>query len=44
MMDAFDHLDNILNAQVSLYEAPPRVSTIVEKLSREDRNLLLSYK
>ena len=44
MMAAFDDLDYILNAQVSSYEAPLRVSSLVEKLSRDDRNVLFSYK
>ena len=44
MMAAFDYLLYVFNAQVSSYEAPLRVSSPVEKLSRDDRNVLFSYK
>ena len=41
MMATFDYLVYIFNAQVSSYEAPLRVSNLVEKLSRDGRNALL---
>ena len=40
MMAVFDYLVYIFNAQVSSYEAPLTVSSLVEKLSRDDTNVL----
>ena len=40
MMAAYDYLDYIFNAQASSYEAPLRVSSLVEKVSRDDRDVL----
>ena len=43
MMATYDYLDYIFNAQVNSYEAPLRVSSLVENVSRDDRNALFLY-
>ena len=43
MMTAYDYLDCILNAQVSSYETTLRVSSLIEEVSKDDRNVFFSY-
>ena len=43
LMTAYDYLYYIFNAQGSSYEAPLQVSNVVEKVSRNYRNVLYSY-
>ena len=40
-MAAYDYLD--YNAQVSSYEKPLRVSSLVKNISRDDKNVLFPY-
>ena len=40
---AYDYVYYIFNEQGSSYEVPLRVSSLVEKVSRDDRNVLCSY-
>ena len=43
LMAAYDYLYYILYEQGSSYEAPLRMSSLVEKVGRDDRNPLCSY-
>ena len=43
LMAAYDYLYYILNEQGSSYEAPLRMSSLGEKVGRDDRNVLFSY-
>ena len=43
LMAAYDYLYYIFNEQGSSYEAPLRMSSFVEKVGRDDRNVLCSY-
>ena len=43
LMAAYDYLYYIFNEQGSSYEAPLRVSSLVAKVGRDDKNLLCSY-
>ena len=43
LMAAYDYLYYIFNEQSSSYEAPLRMSSLVEKIGRDDRNVLCSY-
>ena len=43
LMAAYDCLYYIFNEQGSSYEAPLRVNSLVEKVGRDDRNVLCSY-
>ena len=42
-MAAYDYLYYIFKEQGSSYEALLRVSSLVEKVGRDDRNVLCSY-
>ena len=42
-MAAYDYLHYIFNEQDSSCEAPLRVSSLFEKVSRDYRNVLFSY-
>ena len=42
-MAAHDYFGYIFNAPGSSYETPPRVSSLVEKVSRDDRNVLFPH-
>ena len=43
LMVAYDNLYYIFNEQGSSYEAPLRMSSLVEKVGRDNRNVLCSY-
>ena len=43
LMAAYGYLYYIFNVQDSSYEAPLRVSNLVEKVKRNYRNVLYSY-
>ena len=43
LMAAYDYLYYIFNEQGSSYEASLRMSRLVEKVGRDDRNVLCSY-
>ena len=43
LMAAYDYVYYIFNEQGSSYEAPLRVNSLIEKVSRDDRNVLCSY-
>ena len=43
LMDPYDYFYYIFHRQGSSYETHLRVSTLVEKVGRDDRNVLCSY-